>query len=326
MRARLAALFVLGGSIVGVGCHDFSEVNFGRVAVDSGTDAGPEASCSGLLVAMADGTEACKPTPRSCQDLPATCGPAAESCCQYSPSLGSATSSETFSRGYDRSLPGGATQDGVTITGTQPLGSALAHLSPYFLERYEVTIGRFRRFYDNYGSLKTDYTRSGVGAYPPSQMSNGWDITWNSNAMLLAQSQMDLLTAITSCDTDIASALASPSSARDDEPMSCVTWYESFLFCAWDGGHLPSEAQWNFAAAGGTEGRPYPWVPLDQPDGHLLEIPAGYANVAGVGPGTVLSVGTGSKPGRWGHYDLAGNVWEYVLDACAGTCGLYTGE
>ena len=29
--------------------------------------------------------------------------------------------------------------------------------------------------------------------------------------------------------------------------------------------------------------------------------------------------------GRWGHHDLAGNVWEYVLDGCTDLCDDYQG-
>ena len=38
-----------------------------------------------------------------------------------------------------------------------------------------------------------------------------------------------------------------------------MNWFESYAFCIWDGGFLASEAEWNYAAAGGSEQRYYPW-------------------------------------------------------------------
>jgi formylglycine-generating enzyme required for sulfatase activity len=88
-----------------------------------------------------------------------------------------------------------------------------------------------------------------------------------------------------------------------------MTWEEAFTFCIWDGGRLPTEAEWNYAAAGGSEQRPYPWS-LSTADESL---DATYANYAS---GSILPVGSKSPKGdgRWGHADLAGGVGELMRD------------
>ena len=90
-----------------------------------------------------------------------------------------------------------------------------------------------------------------------------------------------------------------------DFPVIYVSWQEARTYCQWAGGDLPSEAQWERAARD-SDGRLYPWGSA-APDCKL-------ANFAGCN-GDTLAVG--SNPGGaspYGVLDLAGNVYEWVLD------------
>jgi formylglycine-generating enzyme required for sulfatase activity len=103
--------------------------------------------------------------------------------------------------------------------------------------------------------------------------------------------------------------------------MNCVNWYEAFAFCGWDGAYLPTEAEWNYAAAGGGQQRTYPWTtPPSAPEILLNDASFGCDGdgVAGCSFADLIFVGT--KPdgaGRWGQLDLTGNVSEWVLDVYA---------
>jgi len=60
------------------------------------------------------------------------------------------------------------------------------------------------------------------------------------------------------CDPAFAT-LTDEAGPHESLPVNCVDWYDAYAFCIWDGGFLPSEAEWAYAAAGGEELRQYPW-------------------------------------------------------------------
>jgi formylglycine-generating enzyme required for sulfatase activity len=237
----------------------------------------------------------------SCAGLPATCGPGAnESCCGNSVVLGG-----TYTRGYDFA--------GET-------GSSLRHatVSPFRLDRFEATVGRFRAFVTAWnagwkpdeGSGKHVHLNAGAGLDTGGDFEHGWSLIWNFN---LAPTDANL-----TCNAGYATWTASRG-ANEDRPINCVSWYEAYAFCIWDGGFLPSEAEWNFAAAAGDELRPYPWVAPGSPAtidcAHANYFPTPYCFAGGAN-----RVGSESPlgDGKFGQADLTGNVWEWALDWSGG--------
>jgi formylglycine-generating enzyme len=276
----------------------------GVQACDNGTW-GTASPCTGSSAFCLNG--ACVADAPSCADGGAgqsSCGPAHESCCTNEVIDGG-----TFFRSYDD----------VTYTSE----ASPATVSTFRLDRYEVTVGRYRAFVSAYvngwrptgGSGKHAHLNGGNGLIgvdsnpPPFGFEPGWvssdtpDLAttssgWNTNLL---------------CDAQHQEWTPSPA-GNENLPIACETWTEAYAFCIWDGGFLPSEAEWNYAAAGGGGSggqRVYPWsVPsTDQTiDCTHANLTACVGSASGVGSLSPLG------DGAYGHTDMAGNVWEWNLD------------
>jgi formylglycine-generating enzyme required for sulfatase activity len=249
----------------------------------SGADA-PTIDASGIDTPV----DAPTPLPR-CIGLDPTCGASAnESCC----AVAATVESGTFYRSYD----------GVGFT--DMTNSAM--VSAFVLDRYEVTVGRFRAFVNARQGTQARPPVGGSGAHP-SLAGSGWDCAWNASLV----ADQAALTSSVKCDSTYQTWTDAPGE-NESKPMNCVTWYEAMAFCIWDGGYLPTEAEWNYAASGGEQ-RVYPW---SKPASSTM-IDCDYANYGNsLCTGSVDRVGSRSPvgDGRWGHTDLAGNVWEWTLD------------
>jgi formylglycine-generating enzyme required for sulfatase activity len=97
-----------------------------------------------------------------------------------------------------------------------------------------------------------------------------------------------------------------PFKQTDDDPASCISWFDAMEFCRWLGSEtgmnirLPSEAEWEYACRAGTDGDFAGDV--DQMAWHRLNSGHRTHPVAQ------------KKPNDWGLYDMHGNVWEWCLD------------
>jgi formylglycine-generating enzyme required for sulfatase activity len=185
-----------------------------------------------------------------------------------------------------------------------------ATVADFYLDKYEITIGRFRRFVDAGMGTQVNPPAAGAGAHPLIAGS-GWDPAWNAQLPGNLETPVLFMKAMggDACGwTDVPGS-------NENLPVHCLSWYLAFAFCAWDGGRLPTEAEWNYAAAGGSEQRYYPWS-VPSTSTILDDSYAVYMDNTAEDPLIPENVGSTSPKGdgKWGHADLAGNVSEWVLD------------
>ncbi|MBN2192600.1 MAG: SUMF1/EgtB/PvdO family nonheme iron enzyme [Polyangiaceae bacterium] len=178
---------------------------------------------------------------------------------------------------------------------------------PFYLDKYEVTVGRMREFVAAYDhDAMVGALNAGAGRHPRIGAAR-----WQSAFDGELPAEASALATTLACHAD--QTWTNTAGANETAAINCVDWYTAFAFCAWDGGRLPTSAEWEFAAAGGTENRYYPW-------GGASPSNVGYANWLSSTGSPVLAVG--SKPnglGRWGQLDLAGSMWEFVSDVYSAT-------
>ena len=155
------------------------------------------------------------------------------------------------------------------------------HLSPFWLDRTEVTVGRYREIHGQF-----------QGTPPALPVPGDWalgDCTWRG-------------------END---------SSHDAMPLNCVSWETAWEICQLLDGDLPTEAQWEHAASGRGQGRRFSWG--DEPASCCAASLARGTQCPGQGPEPSGSHPPESCNGlgdvsRDGVVDLAGSVTEYQRD------------
>jgi len=240
------------------------------------------------------------PTPPSCVGLTTKCQ--GESCCTTIKVTGG-----TFPMG--RSEVSGTSDyypDAAVIL-PEETPEHNATVSDFGLDKYEVTVGRFRAFVGAYNTWHAaGNPKTNAGAHPIAPLT-GWGRSWMSAATDLP-TDAAALTATVKCST-YSQTWKDTADTNEAYPINCVNWFVAFAFCVWDGGRLPTEAEWEYAAAGGAGNQLYPWGNAE-PD-------ATRANYFGSDDSPLVAVGSKVSlggAGAFGHADLAGSVSEWVFD------------
>jgi formylglycine-generating enzyme required for sulfatase activity len=335
--SRTVTLVILSGCTVTSANSAGDSGTTGKTGIEAGTDTGDDGSTS------PSGDDASNIGPGSSPDAASdggiatscqtrglgltNCGPGGtgtESCCT---SLD--VQAGSFSRTYASAADGGPT--GLADPAT---------LSEFRLDKYDVTVGRFRQFIQAWdggsgldggggyvpppGSGKHAHLNGGMGlANADYDAGSPYELGWlASDDVNIAPTDANL----SSCAP--YSTWTSAPAGNENLPISCVNFYEAYAFCIWDGGFLPSEAEWEYTAAGGNEQRAFPWG----------STPPGLDNQYAIwgcnyptptttpctGPAAcgqcnalknIAPVGTAPLgAGRWGQLDLGSEVSNWILD------------
>jgi formylglycine-generating enzyme len=222
---------------------------------------------------------------------------------------------------------------GGTYYRTYTYGSPSSYADPatvsgFRLDKYLVTVGRFRQFVAAWNNGSGYWPSAGSGKHRHLNCGNGlnatgggyeagWDATdWNNTTYI------DPTNANLACGSSY-DTWTNTAGSQENLPINCVDWYEAYAFCIWDGGFLPSETESEYAAAGGNQQRDYPWgltVPGTACPGtgceyaiYGCDYPSGSGSCTGVA--NIAPVGTASLGiGAWGQLDLIGEIFEWNLD------------
>jgi formylglycine-generating enzyme required for sulfatase activity len=255
-------------------------------------------------------------------------------------------------------IPGGTFQmgDGFSEGYSEELPVHTVTLSPFYISKYEITNGQYRDFLQSALASGTICVKSGF------VYGSGNNQFYCDTSTISSYSQI-----VFSSNTFSVRTKSGRSMVND--PMVQVTWYGAVAYCNWrsqqegkpqcynlstwaydpgiKGYHLPTEAQWEYAARGGLAGKRFPWgdtinqtqanfysynysydvspvknqfhpiwndgvLPYSSPVGFFdggLKYKTNY-NWAS----SLTSYQTENGSNGYGLYDMAGNVWEWCND------------
>jgi formylglycine-generating enzyme required for sulfatase activity len=168
------------------------------------------------------------------------------------------------------------------------------YLDKYYIGKYEVTVGQFRKFVKATGYKTNAETYAKKDKYFLGFLVPELRGTWKKPLFSKYSNR--------------------PLNQSDNCPVVCITYWDAKAYCNWAGLRLPTEAEWEKAARGIDE-RFYPWgnkLCLNKCNHGMLGLPGfddndGYRYTSPIG-----KYPTGVSP--YGAHDMAGNVGELCSD------------
>jgi len=190
----------------------------------------------------------------------------------------------------------------------------------FWMDRHPVTVAEFRRFVK-----ATDYVTVAERPLDPTMYPEAYPELLVPGALVFQPTAgpVDLSDYRTwwryvpGADWRHPEGPGSTLHGRERHPVTQVAFEDAEAFAAWAGKELPTEAEWEFAARGGLEGKAFVWGDEHFPGGKAMantwqgEFP--WQNLLLDRYERTSPVGR-FPPNGYGLVDVAGNVWEWTGD------------
>jgi formylglycine-generating enzyme required for sulfatase activity len=235
-----------------------------------------------------------------------------------------AAACQTPDRGQIR-IPGGAFRMGSDAYYEEEGPVRVVTVAAFSIDRFAVTNADFARFV-----AATHYVTDAEGKpdpadypeIPPDRLVAGGAVFTSPTGIRGTEDPMRWWAFVPGADWRHPEGRGSSIAGRENDPVVQVSYRDALAYAHWAGRELPTEAQFEYAARGGLDGKTYAWGDEMAPGG------VAQANTwQGAFPdrntgqdGFVGRAPVGCFPANgYGLYDMIGNVWEW-------TSSLYAGE
>jgi formylglycine-generating enzyme required for sulfatase activity len=193
-----------------------------------------------------------------------------------------------------------------------------AHVGAFWIDVYPVTNAEFRKFIDATEYVTYSERWPNPAMYPdadPALLVPGSLVFRKPDRPVSLRDNLAWWEYKPGADWRHPQGPQSSLAGRDDHPVVHIAYEDALAYAAWCGKELPSEAEWEYAARGGLEGKAYPWGDAANPEGRFLantwqgRFP--YEDIAEDGYAGTSPVDA-FPPNGYGLFDMVGNVWEWT--------------
>jgi sulfatase modifying factor 1 len=190
----------------------------------------------------------------------------------------------------------------------------------FWMDEHQVTVAEYRRFVKATGYVTTAERPLDPADYPeadPALLVPGSLVFTGTRGPVRLDDYRQWWAYVPGASWTAPEGPGSTLAGRDRHPVTHVAFEDVEAYATWAGKVLPTEAEWEFAARGGLDGKAFVWGDEHSPKGRTManvwqgEFPWQNTLDDGfLGTAPVKSF----PPNGFGLFDMAGNVWEWTAD------------